>query len=183
MCRRKSSAMQSIATMCASQDLDANQLQAKAKLLLSSYRHICWSSLGSCQLGNDDSFCLCDEDIEKALDYLNSYSPTETKDIFERNLKELIDTRWMVELVDSAMLQVKEFPGTGEEYFEILSKFFLSKFKYSESDLLDILKMERSRYYDRKKEAVLVFGLALWGTVLPRIQILIDEAPLFDCPD
>ena len=69
----------------------------------------------------------------------------------------------MVELVDSAMIQVKEFPGMGEEYFEILSKFFLSKVRYSENDLLDVLKMERSRYYDRKKEAILIFGLALWG--------------------
>ena len=98
----------------------------------------------------------------------------------------LFDTRWMVELVDSAMIQVKEFPATGEEYFEILSKFFLGKFKYSEADLLDVLKMERSRYYDRKKEAILIFGLALWGTVLPKVKIILDEEPLLDfteCPD
>ena len=29
--------------------------------------------------------------------------------------------------------------------------------------------MERSVYYDRKKEAVLAFGLALWGKVIPGI--------------
>ena len=186
MCRRKSSAMQSIETMCASQNFDASQLQAKAKLLLSSYRCVCWSALGTCQLGNEDSFYLSDEDIEKAIDYLNGFSPTEPKDVFERNLKRLFDTRWMVELVDSAMIQVKEFPATGEEYFEILSKFFLGKFKYSEADLLDVLRMERSRYYDRKKEAVLIFGLALWGTVLPKVKIIIDEEPILDfteCPD
>ena len=154
MCRRKSSAMQSIEAMCASQNMNAVELQAKAKLLLSSYRHVCWASLGSCQLESDEDYLVADETIERALDYLQTYSPSEDKNSFERNLKMLFDTKWMIELVDSAMVQVREYPGAGDEYFEILSKFFLSKFRYCESDLLQVLSMERSRYYDRKKEAL-----------------------------
>ena len=32
----------------------------------------------------------------------------------------------MIELVDTAMIQVKEFPDSGERYFEILSKYYLN---------------------------------------------------------
>ena len=177
MCRRKSIAMQSIEAMCASENMDAVQLQAKSKLLLGSYRRVCWATLGSFQLAGEDNYCLCDEDIENALDYLYSYSPTEARPSFERNLKKLFDSRWMMELVESAMIQVKEFPGAGEEYFQILSKFYLNKYKYCESELLEELNMERSRYYDRKREATLVFGLALWGTVLPKIKMVLMEDP------
>ena len=178
MCRKKSTAMQSIATICSVQNFDADELQAKAKLLLGSYRHVCWSAFGVCQHDANDSFCVCDIEIQKAINYLYSFPPAEEKDVFERNLQALFDPRWLVELVDSAMLQVKEFPKTGDKYFTILSKFYLSKFKFAEPDLLEILQMERSKYYDLKKEAVLVFGLALWGTVLPKIQSIIDKAPL-----
>ena len=92
MCRRKSIAMQSIEAMCASENVDAVQLQAKSKLLLGSYRRVCWATLGSFQLAGEENYCLCDEDIENALDYLYSYSPTEARPSFERNLKKLFDS-------------------------------------------------------------------------------------------
>jgi hypothetical protein len=78
----------------------------------------------------------------------------------------------MVEIVNDTMVQVQEFPDHGNIYFEILSKCYLSKFKYSGADLLEIFNMERSCFYDRKKEAIMVFGLAMWGTVLPKISAL-----------
>lgn len=30
--------------------------------------------------------------------------------------------------------------------------------------------MERSSYYGRKKEAILLFGLSLWGYAIPRLK-------------
>lgn len=84
----------------------------------------------------------------------------------------------MVELVDSTMIQVKEFPDEGDTYFDILSKFYLSKFKLCEGELLNLLKLERSSYYDRKKEAILAFGLALWGTVLPKLINIVESESL-----
>jgi hypothetical protein len=131
-------------------------------------------------MSNEDGYCICNDDIDRALEYLKTYSSMVEKSDFERNLRTLFDSRWMVELVDDAMIQVKEFPDNGDQYFEIISKFFLSKFKYCESELLEVLKLERSSYYDRKKEAILVFGLALWGTVIPRIERLLSED---DCSD
>lgn len=86
----------------------------------------------------------------------------------------------MVDVVDSAMLQVNEFPDSGSLYFEILQKMFLGRFKYTESDLLEILNVERSRFYERKKEAILAFGLALWGTVLPKIASVIEADPFIE---
>ena len=175
MCRRKSSAMQSIEAMCESQNLDADELAVKAKLLLGSYRRICWTTLGACKTRNDDGYCVCNDDIDHALEYLKTYSSTVEKGAFERNIRMLFDSRWMVELVDDAMIQVKEFPDIGDQYFEIISKFFLDKFKYCESELLEVLKLERSSYYDRKREAILVFGLALWGTVIPKLEHILQD--------
>lgn len=178
MCRRKTYSMQTIETMCASENIEPEDLFAKTKLLLGSYRRVCWAVLGSCRTENEEGYCICDDSVKQALDYLKTYPPTENRSVFERNLRMLFDSRWMVELVDSAMIQVKEFPDNGERYFEILSKYYLSKFKYCESELLEVLQLERSAYYDRKKEAVLAFGLALWGTVLPRIECFLEENPL-----
>ena len=37
-----------------------------------------------------------------------------------------------------------------------------------------MLKLERSRYYDKQKEAILVFGLAFWGTAIPKYKKFIE---------
>ena len=42
--------------------------------------------------------------------------------------------------------------------------------------MLEILDMERSSYYDRKKEAILLFGLSLWGTAIPKLKDFLDNA-------
>ena len=175
MCRKNTVALNTIYDMCSAQNLDPKEYILKAKLLLGSYRHICWASLGVCKVASDDDFYVCDENIKVGLDYLASYSPSEEKRNFEKQLKAMFDSSWMVQLVDDTMIQVKEFPDLGDVYFELLSKAYLSKFKYVEADLVELFKMDRSTFYDRKKEAVLVFALALWGTVLPRLRDILDE--------
>lgn len=35
--------------------------------------------------------------------------------------------------------------------------------------------MERSRFYDRKKEAIIVFGLALWGSAIPQLKNFLSD--------
>lgn len=181
MCRRKSYAMQSIEVLCASHNYDPSLLSAKAKLLLASYRRVCWATLGSCTLESDDKSCIKNDGPEIALEYLKTYSPKEERSIFERKLKALFDSRWVMELVDDAMIQVNKFPDLGAQYFEILSKCYLSSVKYSEIELLETLQMERSCYYDRKKEAILAFGLAMWGTIIPRMMSVLQDE-IF-CPD
>ena len=32
------------------------------------------------------------------------------------------------------------------------------------------------KYYDRKKEAILLFGLSLWGTAIPKLKDFLESA-------
>ena len=73
-------------------------------------------------------------------------------------------------MVENAMGRIREYPCRGDLYCEILSKCYLSRFKYKETEMLEMMDMERSTYYDRKKEAVLLFGLSLWGNAIPMLK-------------
>ena len=46
-----------------------------------------------------------------------------------------------------AMLKIREDPDKGALYCEIISKAYLNRFKYRESEMLEVLNMERSTYY------------------------------------
>lgn len=80
----------------------------------------------------------------------------------------------MIDLIDKAMSKVYDYYNNGRLYHEILSKSYLTAFRYTESELLEILNLERSTFYDRKKEAVMLLGIALWGYAIPVFRGIFD---------
>jgi len=86
----------------------------------------------------------------------------------------LFENKWMIDLIDKAMRKVYDYYNNGRLYHEILSKSYLTAFRYTESELLEILNLERSTFYDRKKEAVMLLGIALWGYAIPAFRGIFD---------
>jgi hypothetical protein len=76
--------------------------------------------------------------------------------------------------VETAIVRIRDYPFQGDLYCEILSKCYLGRFSYTESELLEILHLERSSFYDRKKEAILIFGISMWGTAIPKMRELYE---------
>jgi hypothetical protein len=160
--------------MCTASKLDEKDLYDKAKLLLEIYRDVCWNTV---EYVNDlreefqeyDSD-YCSGDMDDALIYLENFAPDEGKERFEERIKGLFETKWMIEIVDAAMIKVKDCPVNGELYFSLLSAYYLSKFSFTESEMLEEFGLERSSYYRRKKEAVTVFGLAVWGSSINELK-------------
>ena len=173
--RRNTGAWNNICSLCEMDNIDGKQLYEKAKMLLGIYRRVCWSTIGRADTVAEEICYYCGSDLDGALLYLEEFAPEKEKEQFESRIKTLFETRWMVELVDSAMLKVHDFPENGQLYHEIISKCFLTKFRYSENELLEILNLERSRFYDRKKEAIMVFGLSLWGSSIPKLKSFLVE--------
>ena len=83
---------------------------------------------------------------------------------------ELMQSKMLVDIVDRALVKLRDYPGNGVVYFKILSKQYIYKNRYTESELLDELRMERSVFYDRKREAVQLFSVCLFGYALPELQ-------------
>lgn len=173
--RRNTSAWNTICSLCEMDNIDRKQMYEKAKMLLGIYRKVCWSTIGRADAVAEEICYYCGSDLDGALLYLEEFAPEKEKEQFECRIKTLFETRWMVELVDSAMLKVHDFPENGQLYHEIISKCFLTKFRYTENELLEILNLERSRFYDRKKEAIMVFGLSLWGSSIPKRKAFLVE--------
>lgn len=176
MSRKTTEAWNAIHSMCRLKKLDEHQLYEKSKMLLSLYRRVCWSTIGRADLVAEDVCYYCSSDLDGALIFLETFAPDREKERFEERVKALFETRWMVELVDSAMIQLKDFPDGGEQHFEIISKCYLTRYKYTENEMLELLNMERSRFYDRKKEAIMLFGLSLWGQAIPQLKGFLAEA-------
>ena len=173
MGRKNSEVWRTIHAMCNHDKINEDMLYKRAKLILGKYRKLCWQTAIDTEETISD-LCVCaSDDVDGALVYLETFAPEREKDVFESRIKSLFDRRWMMDLIENAMVKTKDFPDYGEMYFEIISKCYLTKWKYTEDEMVDILKLERSRFYDRKREAIMIFGICLWGTAIPRYRQLL----------
>ncbi|EKC69475.1 hypothetical protein LEA_08271 [human gut metagenome] len=46
---------------------------------------------------------------------------------------------------------------------------------YRVDEIIESLGLERSVYYNRRQEAVLLFGYALWAIVIPREKVMQEQ--------
>lgn len=173
---RKTRMMKNLSRMYEGMQLDEDQVFRKSKLLLAIYRDVVWASLK--EVNNVREVCesYYSNDLAIALTYLNDFAPTERKEDFMSKISGIFETKWMIDLIDTAMLKVYEYHDNGKLYHEILSKSYLTAYPMVEGEMLEALGMERSNYYLKKKEAVKLFGIALWGYALPRFgQVFKDD--------
>ena len=166
MSRRNTKAIKSINRMYEQFNLKSDEIIHKTKLLLSIYRDVVWATLNESEYISDEVYYFGD-DLTNALVYLEEFASDTDKAEFEARISALFENKWMIDLIDKAMTKVYDYYNNGKLYHEILSKCYLTSFKYTEAELLELLNLERNTYYDRKKEAIMLLGVSLWGYAIP----------------
>lgn len=165
--RKKSKIINNTEIILKSMGLNPDEVIHKTKTLLSIYRENLWTTKIKanelCEYA-ENSF---GEKEEDAIIYLLNFATNKQRECFEYKVNNLFETKWLVELIDAAMTKIYDYPINGKLYHEILFKQYLSFIMYSETEMLEIINVERSTYYDRKKEAIQVFAITLWGYVVP----------------
>ena len=142
----------------------------KTKKILKLYRSVCWATKNRADAAREENEMLCGTGLDAALIYLEAFAPYKMQEQFENRIGSLFQTRWLIERVEETVCRVKEYPGLGTLYYDILFRAYFSFFPYTESEILEELHIERSRYYDRKKEAIFLFGILFWGEILPETR-------------
>ena len=140
MSRYNTQVLSNIRMLCRMQNIDEKVLYERAKLILSIYREVCWSTIDRANDVCDTLICTYGDSLDGALIYLENFAPDEARERFEERIRSLFETKWIIELVDMAMLKIREYPDKGALYCEIISKAYLNRFKYKESEMLEVLR-------------------------------------------
>lgn len=168
--RKESRVMKQCALMYKGLNIKREQVLHKSKVLLKIYRPVVWSTSNRVFEVCENAEIYCSKKIEEALEYLANYAPETEQERFSERVSSLFETQWLISLIDHAMNKIYEYPDNGQLYHEILSKQYLTVYKYSEIEMLEILSLERSTYYDKKKEAIDLFSICLWGYTIPSMR-------------
>ena len=174
--RRETKSMQNIKRMCVCSMLDPDEVLHRSTLVMQVYRDVVWMTTRRAKMMRENilefSF---GKSLDTALAYLFEFAPNERRQEFEARVSSMFETKWLVDLIDNAMMRVYNYPDKGKLYFGILSKGYMSAFKYSEIELLEEYHLERSAFYDRKREALMLLGVSLWGFAIPEIKEIFED--------
>ena len=155
--------MAAIRRICRSSDLNVDFTYKTTKRLLEKYRSAIWAK-GSV-MGKDGSLPQNRGKEEVRQWFLNLERLT-MEDMMISSLDSMIfhicRTDWIMRLVDTVMERVSEFHLYGKLYRDILTLSYFGDGSKTDLEISEMVSLERSTYYRRKKEAVLLFGTLLW---------------------
>ena len=178
---RRSVPLKKLEMLCAARLLDPDTLAIRSKMLLKLYRSVVSVILDkvvmtvreSCTLyKGEGSFA---HDIQVGLTYLADFEPEYEKKEFAARVSVLFESQWMIELMNNAIERVHMHLEHGDEYYEILYKCYFDKHRYRNDDLQDTMVFAHTSYFDCKREAILLFGIYLWGYEIPELYRKLSE--------
>ena len=109
--------------------------------------------------------------------FLTAFAPEIDLYDFENRVSNLIENKLILGFVERAVQSIKQYPEFGSQYYEIIFIQYLSQSRLSEIEILHKLCLERSTFYRRKKEAIFLLGLCLFG-LLPKEDFSQDTEQL-----
>lgn len=165
--RAPTKAMQFIEAQAQTLQLDTKEIQTRTKALLQLYQSVAWSVKNRAENLRKEISGTYGMQLNTALMYLSEFAPEKVKYNFDATITMLFHSKWIIELLDLSLQCVQDYPLYGEIYAKLLHLRFMNEVQRSDSDVSELLALERSTYYDRKKEAIMLMGVSLWGFVVP----------------
>lgn len=167
---KKSKPIQEMEMLCMNLGMDSDSIWHKTKALLKIYRKVVWVLQQRVQFMVEESSVTYGKSLEKAVAFLNEFAPIEQQYEFEHKVTCLFETKWLINLIDRALMKIQTYPEYGKVYFTIIQKVFLSEEKTTDLYCMEILHMEKTMYYQRKKEAIYLMGISLFGYAIPQLE-------------
>lgn len=142
--------------------IDKEVAYRKTIELLSMYRELRWfTTVRAKEEAEEISEC-GNGDLENALIVLEIFASGEKRRKFKDNVNSLFITKRLIDIIDDAILKLKNFPRDGNKYYEIVRDNYLESYVLSQEDIIEKHHYERSEYFQKRKEAVYLIAIGLW---------------------
>ena len=159
--------MRKIKKVCTTLQLEQDFVFNRAEILIANFHVITWTDAEKAKhRSNAPTETATRKNPELALLYLADFSPAEDRrDIFNK-MYSLFEAQWLKEWVESALDYVRAFSEDGDLYCNILNGE-LTQTIIKARDLQKAFGAGKSSYYRKRQEAILLFGVAVWGVIVP----------------
>ena len=158
--------IQKITELCKSLNLDQDIVYRKAEILIDNYHDIIWVDTEKAKSKYNVQETADQKDPNAALLYLADLNPSGDKKNIRNDMFMLFEAQWLRELIDSVKEYVMTFSEDGSLYCDILDKE-LAQVRITAHARQKAIGAGKSSFYRKRKGAILLFGVSLWGILIP----------------
>lgn len=164
---RVSNSLKHIMQLCQDSNLCFEKIMTASKTVLNLYRKVMWA------VDSRANFMVCESKImygatsESAYLYLSTFAPDDVEDKFSNRVSSVMESKLILLMIYDACLRLKRYPEYGNVYYEIIYNYYISDNKKSDQVCMNKVCLERTVYYQRKKEAIVLMGVILWSYSIP----------------
>lgn len=119
------------------------------------------------------------DNIDTGITYLLVFAPETDLREFEAKICHLLKDKHILIFVANCIQQLKRYPEHGHIYHEIINQQYLVDNRQAEPFMLDSLGLERSTFYRRKREAIFLLGLCLFGLTPEEMEPQIEQLSIY----
>lgn len=83
---------------------------------------------------------------------MENFAPDRVLDDFEARVRHLFETKWLIDIIDSALVRLKEYPVHGQCYYTIIQYSYLSRDKHSNEEIMRKVERFRKNYLLKIRE-------------------------------
>ena len=164
MCVRKVNAGARIARICAQHRFSTGIVLEKSKKILDSYRD--GRYMAQYGVSNEEAKL---ERVKRLIREKHEITYIKKQGhktgSLDYLIMEVIGTSWADHLIEKSYELINDLGVYEEDYKQILDMYYFDAKLRDDDYIMDKLSLARATYYRRKKEAITVFGIALWLTM------------------
>lgn len=150
------------------------ELEHNVKILLGLYRKVNFRVEERIQALEAETYESKRKHLEDLVITLLEMDTTINYKRFEDQLIGINESLTLLQIMDKALERLKNYPGHGELYANILELRFFHKEVYSHDVIINKVNMSRSSYYRYLPKAIQSYGVMLFGYALPEVRNIIS---------
>lgn len=133
------------------------------KSLLKSYRKVLHNVNNNLVYLDDETFVNSRKHLSDLVNGLVIFETQAEENRFYDRVSSYYHSLELLKLLEKVVLMVKDYPGNGKLYYEILQRLYFDNFKYNNEEIMEILRIPRSSYYRYLKQAYSCFRFHFIG--------------------
>lgn len=155
----------------------AGEIVKQSKIVLSAMRGMYWRIKTNAEIMQGEAAGKLSVGIRAALLYLSDLAPLKERQDYEQRILRMFENQTLLGILEKALAAIQSYPHNGELYYTILDDYYIDKQQHSDEVIFTKLHLERTVYYQRKREAVLLFGLQIYACGLAAANGMKPRAP------
>ena len=139
----------------------AGEIVKQSKIVLNAVRSMYWRTKFDAEDLKEEATGKLSIDIGAALLYLSDLAPLKEQKDYEQRIMRMFENQSIIGAFEKKLEAIRHYPDNGKLYHAILKSYYFDEHRCSDQDIFEELNLERTVYYQRKREAVLLFGLQI----------------------